>query len=122
MHHLSHEIILAGNGYCGKIGLRFDSLIEIVAQGCRHNLIGIDHQHPWTTCMVNGKLSGRFYDAMCSFGKNHDPTPIGFGYFERIIGAFHIANKHFIKTFYRFKHRGKMARCVIGVDHNCNPF
>ena len=103
VHHSSHEIVLAWNGNRSEIGRLLNSFIEIMAQGAGHNLVGIDHQHPRIFCPVDGKLAGRFNNAVFAFGEGDNLATVGMRDVERAIGALHVADEHLVKAFHRFK-------------------
>ena len=72
VHEASHEVVLAWDGNTVRTTGFLDAPVEVVAQVGRHNLVGIDDQHPLERSLFDGKLAGWFHDRNAVLGKGDD--------------------------------------------------
>ena len=122
VHEAAEEIVAARDAYArGRLGFG-QTLIQIVAQRARHDLVGVDYQNIVVRGVLQGEHSRGLHACMFCLGKCHDAAAVAQGDFDRRVVALHVAHQHFVENTPPHGFQGGFYAIgrVAGVDDDCN--
>ena len=117
-----HEAVPTGDIQpSGTVGLLNPS-IEIVAQlGC-HDLVGVDHEHPGSLRLLDGKRPRGLRTLMVTLGESHHPTMVPAGDVERRVFTLHVTHDYLVEALHGIEDFLQILRRITRINDYGYPF